>query len=65
MSDKDDETVDNDGIADALHKALSEDEKLSDDDRRTVAEKLLEKHGGEVPLIVKPENSHWTEKKLW
>lgn len=65
MSTEDDTAVDNDGIADALHKALSEDEKLSDDDRRTIAEKLAEKHGGKAPAVVKPGQDHWTTRKLW
>lgn len=65
MSDENNETVDNDGIAEALHKALGDDENLSDDDRRSISEKLLEKHGGKVPEVVKPGHDHWTDKKLW
>lgn len=65
MAENENETVDNDGIADAIHKALGDDENLSDDDRRGISEKLLEKHGGTVPPVVKPNSTHWTDKKLW
>lgn len=66
MSDDDDATtMDNDGIAEALHAALTGDENLSDEDRTSIVTKLSEKHGAKAPEVVKPKSEHWTGKKLW
>jgi hypothetical protein len=59
------ETVNSDGITDNIFNALTGDEKLTDDDRKAISEKLLEKTGGSPPPAVKPQTSHWSERKLW
>lgn len=55
----------NDEITDRIFDALAGDENLTDDDRRSIAEGVITKAGGEVPKTVKPEADHWSVRKLW
>lgn len=55
----------NEQITDSLFSALTADESLTEDDRRSIAEGLTQKTGGTVPEPVKPKTDHWSERKLW
>jgi hypothetical protein len=63
--DDNDDTVNNDSITESIFKHLSDDEKLTDDDRKSISEGLASKTGGKLPDPIKPKNDHWSEKPLW
>jgi hypothetical protein len=54
-----------DSITENIFKHLSEDEKLTDDDRRAISEGLATKTGGKIPEPIKPKSGHWSDRKLW
>lgn len=57
--------VTNDSIAESIFKHLSEDESLTDDDRKAISEGVATKSGGKLPDPIKPSSTHWSDKKLW
>jgi hypothetical protein len=58
-------TVTNDSIAESIFKHLSEDESLTDDDRKAISEGVITKAGGKLPEPVRPKSTHWSDRKLW
>jgi len=59
------EKMDNEKITESIFKHLSDDENLTDDDRKSISEGLVGKTGGKLPPAIKPKSDHWTEKNLW
>jgi hypothetical protein len=57
--------VTNDSIAESIFKHLSEDDSLTDDDRKAISEGVITKAGGKLPEPIRPKSTHWSDRKLW
>jgi len=57
--------VTNESIAESIFKHLSEDDSLTDDDRKAISEGVITKAGGKLPEPVRPKSTHWSDRKMW